>query len=252
MEYSLIGGILGDLAASSWHRRGAFRDDPRLSFSSNDKISVYGAAALAGRMALTPRYGGDFYAAYRAAIRRFPRMFPPSFSKWPGKNWDSIEGEDETVCMMRALCAGEKAENIDSAVSMAMDAFAITGEYSNGLYVETLAVCCYMACHGADKKDIWRWAERQIGEIPSVGETDSRWNNANGNRSVLKLALRCFIDSKNYNECINNVLATGCELNKVGCAAGALAGGFYKELPSSGLDVLPKILPAPLRKMLGV
>lgn len=252
MEYSLIGGVLGDLAANSWVRRGASTNNLRLSFSADDKPSVYAAAALAGRMAFMPRYEGDFYAAYRAAIRRFPRMFPQSFSRWPGKEWGNIEGEDEAVCMMRTLCAGEKADSIDDAIAMATDAFNITGKHSNGLYAETLAACCYMACHESDKRGIWRYAERRIGEIPSMKDTDGRWSRTDGNRSVLKLALRCFIDSQSYNECINNVLATACEINKVACAAGALAGGLYKKLPSSGLDILPKVLPAPLYKMLEI
>ena len=62
---------------------------------------------------------------------------------------------------------------------------------------------------------------------------------ANG---TVPLALICFLDSVNYEDCIRNVLYLGGDTDTIACMAGGIAQAYYKEIPQYILDEIHKRL----------
>lgn len=106
------------------------------------------------------------------------------------------------------------------------------------------ATCMWMAKHGAKKDDILRYASEvyplsayDFGvERPLADYMEYYKFNATCQGSI-PVAIRCFIESSDYESCLRNAYRLHCDLDTVCCVGGGIAENFYKgtRLPNEAL-----------------
>lgn len=246
MDYCLTGALLGDIAASHALISGEDRKAAGVAFSVDDSVTGCSVLNLATRLAIDSGMQLNFERAYRYMVRRYPRCgYDPSFERWacdksaaPYRGWDA-------TATVRVAYIGDCAANEQKAARLARESAACSHADEDAQFcAELIALCCYKAVHGYDVRDIWRYAESHVGRILPLNEYEAERRVNRGCLPMVKLALRCFIDSTDFASALENALRLECDICAVATMAGALAGGYYKKLPDSGVNKLPRILPA--------
>jgi ADP-ribosylglycohydrolase len=96
------------------------------------------------------------------------------------------------------------------------------------------ATCMWMAKHGASKEEIYRYAvkaypvsqyefgtERALNDYRDIYKFDATCQGS------IPVAIRCFIESDDYESCLRNAYSLNCDLDTVCCVGGAIAENYY-------------------------
>lgn len=111
----------------------------------------------------------------------------------------------------------------------------ITHNHPEGLKgAEAVALCIYMALHGAAKEEI---KERMIKEYyPEIKDFDfenlvKTYRFSEICQKSCPQAIYCFLISNSFEDAIRNCIAIGGDCDTTGAMAGAIAHAYYKEHP---------------------
>ena len=61
----------------------------------------------------------------------------------------------------------------------------------------------------------------------------------------MPLAIRCFLESESWEDCIHNVFSITCDTDTIGCIAGGIAEAFYRGTGQNDKELLMKYLAKP-------
>lgn len=113
-----------------------------------------------------------------------------------------------------------------------------------------IAVCGILARRGKSKQQILDYASIAYPEIGEKRFDELNYGWSSICRMSVPLAVRCFIDSYDFESCMRNVLSVYCDADTVCAMAGGIAENFYGETLKGADKYLDQYLTDDLKRIL--
>lgn len=141
---------------------------------------------------------------------------------------------------------------------MAIRSAICTHNHPEGVKGAVVAVTCmWMALHRASRAEIEAYAiqqypsgayefgcDRPIGDYRDVYHFDATCQGS------VPVAIRCFLESENFEHCLRLAYSLNCDLDTVCCIGGAIAESFYGQTSFDNRFLLKKYLDVDLLAVL--
>ena len=192
----------------------------------------------------------DFRKWYLKGYKDFPDAgYGGTFIRWAiGKDINNKIGYGSYAngSAMRVSPVGYYYENIEDVIKYAYQSSMVTHSHVEGVKGAVVtAVVCWMCKNNYSKDEIkeyvkkhYSYSEKQLEFLENsnnIFDIDKGYNNNfTGNLSLfanyaVPYATFCFIESNNFEDCMEKVLAKFCDADTVCAIAGSFAAGFYKK-----------------------
>ena len=252
----IIGAILGDIAGSRWEfafsttdrvlnnyelftDKNFFTDDTVLSIACKDAIDHKGIL------------GPNFTKYYDIYGHKYPMAgYGASFINWLGTEKKTPYNSFGNGSAMRCSYVGEYAKSLRQCERLAAQSAKCTHDHPQGIKgAVVLAKCVFMAKKGISKDEILKYA---IAEYPAVNRDEygliyhamkngkymygpeiptSEYKNKIGYeiscQGSVPVAIRCFYETKAFEECMYLINSMDIDTDTVGAIAGAICHSFY-------------------------
>lgn len=251
----LTGTALGDYAGSDMEGYTRFEN-----FTKKDKklYSKYGACTddtiLTCATLETILTGNDFSNIYRKYVRKYPNPhggYGLHFVEWGNKDSMGPYNSCGNGSAMRVSPCG-CLNQIEDVINIAYQSACVTHNHPEGIKGAIVtAVCIWLAFHGASKEDILNYGIKYYPreEYPYSPELSYeqllkifplKTSPALCQLSV-PLAIRCFYESENYEDCIRKAIKFGYDTDTQAAIAGSIAAAFYQEFSDESQNVFADI-----------
>jgi ADP-ribosylglycohydrolase len=227
---AIVGAILGDIAGSKWE----FVDPSMYDYKTVELFTTANyftddtVLTVATKYALKNEL--DFSSVYRMFGNRYPdRGYGIRF-----RNWLANESAGSYYS-----CGNGSAMRVSPVVDfskhkvkeLAYKTAACTHDHPEGMRgAMVTAVCGNMASKGASKRDILQFAESEYPSMRGMTLRNLResycWDDTC--QGSVPVAIRCFIESEDYENFLRNVLSLDCDTDTVAAIGGGIAEEFYK------------------------
>lgn len=233
---AIIGAILGDIAGSrwefcrpkdlDWEHIELFTDD--CFFTDDTVLTVATKYALQNNV--------SFKQAYHKFGNRYPNCsYGCGFESWLGSKWSKPYNSFGNGAAMRVSPVVDIVDNYDAVIWEASQTALCTHNHPEGIKGATVtAVCSWMAKTGASKTEIEEYASRQYSskeyKFPvsmTLKELREKYRWDVTCQGSVPVAIRCFLDSENYESFIRNVLSLPCDTDTLCAIGGGIAEEFY-------------------------
>lgn len=227
----MYGAILGDIAGS------------RFEFTRPDPFDWRGAELFTGMskytddtvLTVATKYavltGTPYFMAYRRFGRRYMQAgYGPMFKNWLHARSDRGYNSYGNGSAMRVSYIGWHFSSLAEVEEQAALSSMCTHNHPEGIKAaQATAAAVFMARTGASKWEIAHYLRKRYRYVvgrPLItyrpfGKFDVT---AMG---TMPLAIRCFLESEDWESCIRNVYSVRCDTDTVGCIAGGIADAFY-------------------------
>lgn len=248
---AIIGAILGDIAGSRWEfdRPGGL-DYEHIQLFTNDcfctddtVLSVATKYAIQNNVPFAKAYNyfGNEYIDYG---------YGDMFLQWLIFDNKDPYGSCGNGSAMRISPVIDFAKSKEEAIMYATRSAECTHNHEEGIKGAVVtAVCGWMAKNGASKKEIEEYASEcyptdkykypvsmTMEELRKVYKWDATCQGS------VPAAIRCFLDSEDYESFIRNVLSFKCDSDTLGAIGGGIAEEFYKGTGFNNDELLKKYL----------
>lgn len=143
-----------------------------------------------------------------------------------GLHFDTIE-EVEEQARISSECTHNHIEGIKAAMSTAAAIFLARNGYSKRDIVKYIK-------NNYDytvAKPVWMYRPFSKFDVTAMG--------------TMPLAIRCFLESDDWESCIRNVLSVKCDSDTVACISGGMADAYYGKTGFNEDDILKRYLVKP-------
>lgn len=236
---ALIGSIIGDIIGSqyefpSWRPNNLDYENCEL-FTEQCEFTDDTVMSIATKYALD-HYKADFAKAYKEFGNMYPDVgYGDMFFRWINDEIDSYKSYGNGSAM-RVSYVADVAPDVDSALKLARHSAKCTHGSESGIrgaYVTAAVIT--MAKLKSSKEEIEEWV---IDNTPydislpiELLKYKYVWSETCD--GTVPAAIRCFLDSENYESCMRNCLSLPCDMDTMCCIAGGMAEAFYG---TTGLD----------------
>ncbi|MCI9272729.1 MAG: ADP-ribosylglycohydrolase family protein [Clostridiales bacterium] len=227
------GSILGDIAGSrfefsrpqnfNFRKVALFADD---CFYTDDTV-----------MTIATKYAIYNQMPYSAAYASFGRKYPfagygTMFKKWFENHNSKAYNSYGNGAAMRAGFIGEHFSTLDQVQSEAEKSAMCTHNHPEGVKGAVATASCVFLCRqGFSKKEIKKYVEKKFGyNLHRSLKTRRPFAKFDITcQGTVPLAILCFLESNDWEDCIRNVFSIRCDTDTVGCIAGGIAEAYYGE-----------------------
>lgn len=194
------------------------------------------AAKLAVRMDIS------FANAYREFGRKYPHAgYGRRFKNWLYNDDAGAYNSFGNGSAMRCSYIGEHFNTEKEVTEWAVKSAECTHDHPEGIKGAVVtSMCIYMVRTGASKADVFEYVKQQYPKdsyeysveyrIEDYKDT-YRW--AVSCQASVPVAVRCFLESDNYESFIRNVYSLPCDVDTLCAIGGGIAEEFYH---GTGLD----------------
>lgn len=255
---AIIGAILGDIAGSRWE----FRRPKDLDWEHIDLFTDGCFFTDDTVLTVATKYALQNNVSFKEAYHKFGNKYPNcsygcGFESWLGSKWSKPYNSFGNGAAMRVSPVVDSAITHAQVMSRAIRTAECTHNHPEGIKgAGVTAVCAWMAKTGASKTEIEEYASRQytakeyrfpvsmtLKELREV----YRWNETC--QGSVPVAIRCFLDSENYESFIRNVLSLPCDTDTLCAIGGGIAEEFYHGTGFDEDELLRKYLDESLYKI---
>lgn len=255
---AIIGSILGDIAGSrwefgrpkdlDWEHIDLFTDD--CFFTDDTVLTVATKYALQNNV--------SFSDAYHKFGNDYPNCsYGGSFDTWLHFGDKEPYNSFGNGSAMRVSPVVDFTETKDAVLWEAAQSAMCTHNHPEGIkgaYVT--ALCGWMSKTGASKKEIEEYANRQYLEDNYMFPVSMSLKELRENyrwdvtcQGSVPVAIRCFLDSEDYESFIRNVLSMHCDTDTLCAIGGGIAEEFYHGTGFDEEKLLRKYLDGKLYKI---
>jgi len=248
---AVIGAVLGDIAGSRWEffrpldldwkYIDLFTDD--CTFTDDTVLTMATKYALINNIPFAEAYHefGNSYAG---------RGYGGSFQMWLTNSNTKPYNSFGNGSAMRVSPVADYAKTYEEVTSIAKQTTECTHNHPEGIKGAIVtAVCIWMAKNGASKKEIEDYSSKQypsneykfpvsmsLKELKKIYKWDVTCQGS------VPVAVRCFLDSDNYESFIRNVLSMRCDTDTLCAIGGGIAEEFYNGTGFDNEFILKKYL----------
>ncbi len=190
---------------------------------------------------------------YAKAYHKFGRLYRkagygPMFLKWLDNLSDRGYNSYGNGAAMRVSFIGYNYSTLDKTEREAEKSAMCTHDHPQGVgSAMATAGMIYLARNGHSKKEIAYYAKHNYGYNVSKPLFLHRYkakfdDTAQGS---MPLAIRCFLESDSWEDCMRKVLSVKCDTDTVCCISGGIAEAFYGTTGVDEINLLQKYLVLP-------
>lgn len=233
----MYGAILGDIAGSRFEftRPSDFNWRTVELFGGMSTFTDDTVLTVATKYAVLE--GVSYAKAYGLFGRRYSRVgYGNMFLTWLYNHSEVGYGSFGNGSAMRVSFLGQHFDTLETVEREAEQSSLCTHNHPEGVKAaKATAAAVFLARTGASKKEIagylhktYRYpVKKPLSLYRPFGKFDVT---AMG---TMPLAIRCFLESEDWESCIRNVFSVKCDTDTVACIAGGIADAFYG---GTGLD----------------
>lgn len=225
------GAILGDIVGSRFEfsKPDRFNHKTVSLFDNNCFYTDDTVLTVATKYAVLNQI--SYRDAYVLFGKRYPRAgYGPMFKEWLQDHSHSPYRSFGNGSAMRVSFVGEYFDTLEQVEEEAKKSAECSHNHPCGIAgAQAVAVCVFLAKKGFSKKEIKKQITSRYGYNVSRSllfrRPFSKFDmSCDGS---VPLAIRCFLESNDWESCIRNVLSISCDTDTVACIAGAIALAFY-------------------------
>lgn len=227
----MYGSILGDIAGSRYEFSKPKHFHPRRVELFSDKCFYTDDTV----MTIATKYAVYNRVPYASAYVKFGRKYPLAGYGNLFKNWlyecpHTAYNSYGNGSAMRVSFLGRHFQTLERVREEARKSAMCTHNHPEGIKgAQATAVCVYLCRMGASKREIKRYMEKNFGYAlgrPLLLRRPGSRFDVTCQVSV-PLAIRCFLESDSWEDCIRKVFSILCDTDTVSCIAGGFADAFY-------------------------
>lgn len=228
----MYGAILGDIAGSRYEfsKPAGFNPNTVELFSSLSRFTDDTVLTVATKYAILNKL--PYHVAYRNFCRRYPNAgYGNMFRNWVQRRSSRGYYSYGNGAAMRVSFVGMYYNTLEAVESEAERSAICTHNHKDGLKAaKATAGAVYLARRGSSKKEIAKYFKQRYGYTVSkplwTYRPFSKFDaTAEGSMPV---AIRCFLESDDWESCVRNVYRINCDTDTVACIAGGIADAFYQ------------------------
>lgn len=242
----MYGAILGDIIGSR------FEFSKPMNFNSNtvnlfDDDCFYTDDTV---MSIATKYAIINNISYEKAYRLFGRKYPHAgyggmFQEWLRDTSMGPYGSFGNGSAMRVSFVGEYYKTLFDVKNESGKSAICTHNHPQGIRgAKAIATAVFLAKRGVSKSKISECIENEfqykLNRSLKIIRPFSK-NDVTCQGSV-PIAIRCFLESHDFESCMRNVLSIKCDSDTVACMAGSIAEAFYKKTGFDNKAILQKYL----------
>lgn len=233
---AIIGAILGDISGSQyefgrpidldWKNCKLFTD--RCYFTDDTVMT------LAAKLAILNNK--SFAESYREWGRKYPNAgYGNNFETW--LRYDDMKAYNSfgNGSAMRVSYVGEYFDNEKDIIEYATKSAECTHNHPEGIKGAVVtAMCIFMARTGATKPEIYEYVKRNYPKEDyrysveyALNEYRDKYQWNEICQGSVPVAIRCFLESDNYESFIRNVYSLKCDMDTLCAIGGGIAEEFY-------------------------
>lgn len=241
----MYGAILGDIAGSLYEftKPSGFNHKTVKLFDNLSRFTDDTVLTIATKYAVLQDY--PYARAYSAFAKRYPKAgYGNMFRNWVMRGSSKGYNSFGNGSAMRVSFIGENFLTLESVEREAERSSKCTHNHCDGIKAaKATAGAIYLARQGENKKEIIKylkrygyamnkplWMHRPFSKFDATAE------------GSMPLAIRCFLESDDWESCIRNVLSVLCDTDTVACIAGSIAEAYYGKTGFDDIDLLKKYL----------
>lgn len=233
----MYGAILGDIAGSRFE----FSRPQSFNWKTVDLFGGMSTFTDDTVLTVATKYAVLENCPYAKAYGLFGRKYAtvgygPMFKNWLNNRSEKGYNSFGNGSAMRVSFIGQYFGTLEQVEREAAESALCTHNHPEGVKAaKASAAAVFLARTGASKKEIARYlcrtyhytVRKPLALYRPFGKFDVT---AMG---TMPLAIRCFLESEDWESCIRNVFSVKCDTDTVGCIAGGIADAFYG---GTGLD----------------
>lgn len=248
MKNLLLSAAIGDIAGMPYEFDGRTKDYnavdlllPRNTYTDDTVCTFACAEALLRDLNMAEnlwnRCRADFYRGFGGRFARWltAKEIQPSYHSYGNGSG------------MRVSAAGFMAKSVEECIDMATKTALPTHDHPEGIKgAVATALAIYYGMEGKDKDFIRAhvldeyypdWSGLTYEGI----KPDYRFNDTC--QQTIPAALICFLESKDYVDCLKLAISLGGDADTLGAISGPMAYAFYREIPEELVDNAKAKLP---------
>lgn len=190
-------------------------------------------------------HGGDVARYYCEYANRYPSPmggYGSGFSQWASRARRTGDFSPYNSCgngsAMRIGPVGWAFDTKDETLRQAKISAECTHNHREGIKgAQATALCIFMAGNGADKGQIKKAVTDEFGYDLSLSVDEIRprysWDglDVRGDggtcQGSVPEAIRCFLDGKDFEDCIRNAVSIGGDSDTIACITGSIAEAYF-------------------------
>lgn len=239
---ALIGAIIGDIIGSQYEFPSMRPDNldwqncPLLTdecgFTDDTVMSIATKIAI-------EKYDCNFAKAYKEFGKLYPNVeYGGMFARWLTGEIDNYASFGNGSAM-RVSYVADCVQEINSVINLASASAECTHGSQSGILAAVLTACVIvMAKVGCSKEDIFQFTNMAYKEhaydcSESLERLRDNYKWCDFADHTVPIAIRCFLDSTDYESCMRNCFSLDCDMDTMCCIAGGIAEAYYG---TTGLD----------------
>lgn len=259
---AIIGAILGDISGSQYEFEGC-RPSSGINYQScalfTDRCVFTDdtVMTLAVKMAIIKNR--DFSDVFREFADMYQYVgYGSRFHQWLKSGNSQPMNSYGNGSAMRISYIAERYNSLIEAQNKAIESAVCTHNHPEGIKGAVVTVSCmWMALHHASKQEITSYAIQQypsskyeFGCDRPISDYRYKYHFDATCQGSVPVAIRCFLESSNYENCLRIAYSLHCDLDTVCCIAGGIAESFYGKTGFDNKLLLNKYLDAYLYALL--
>ncbi len=227
----MYGAILGDIAGSRFE----FSRPHNFDWKTTDFFGGLSAYTDDTVLTVATKYavltGTPYARAYLKFGKRYHRVgYGTMFKNWLNASSQKGYNSFGNGAAMRVSYIGRYFSTLEEVEEQAVLSALVTHNHPEGVRAaQATAGAVFLARTGSTKKEIARYLNKKYGYVTRTpllvyrpfGKFD---DTAMG---TMPLAIRCFLESEDWESCIRNVFSVKCDTDTVACIAGGIADAYY-------------------------
>jgi ADP-ribosylglycohydrolase len=228
----MVGGILGDIIGSRFE----FSRPQNFNFNTVKLFESDCFFTDDTVMLIATKYTVLHNCSYSKVYQKFGRLYKnvgygAMFKSWLISDYPVPYKSYGNGSAMRVGFIGEYYNTLDDVLHQAEESAKCTHNHPEGIRgAKAVAACVYLAKNGASKKEISSFISnkfdyklnRSLNTIRIFSKFDLSC------RVSVPLAIRCFLESDDFESCMRNVLSIRCDTDTIASISGIIAENFYK------------------------
>lgn len=235
---AILGAVVGDILGSQYEfgrpKNLDWKHVPLIHERGGVEFTDDTVMALAIKKALDQNL--DLVETMVDVGKRYPNCgYGGRFYHWINSGDHSPYGSWGNGSAMRAAYVGEFYEDFEQMQAVAAETAAVSHNHPEGIKGAVVtATCIWMARHGRNKQEIYDYVLREYPaeKYPFSIDKDMeylrkhyRWTEKCSD--TVPAAMRCFLESTDYESFIRNIFSLECDSDTFGAIAGGMAEEFY-------------------------
>ncbi len=258
---AIIGAILGDIAGSQYEYNRPQNLDYRKCDLFTDDCSITDDTVTS----IAIKYAVDSNVPYQDALREIGVKHPscgygPKYFEWLFCENPKPYNSFGNGSAMRVSYIGEYYEILDDAKREAEKSAMVSHNHPEGIKGAVVtAVCVWMAKHGCDKDDIYKYV---LSEYPiekykfpiskSLSQLQDEYSWDVTCMTSVPVAMRCFFESDSYEGFLRNVFSLECDMDTLCAIGGGVAEEYYHGTGLYDYRLLKRYLTRDLLEIIGI